>query len=1470
VLLSSTQAVAQPRTEVIERGTKATALVLISSPTGWTGSAFCIDKSGLFITNAHVVEKALDGETQLHLMVNSGLTTRQVLRAKVMRHDDKLDLALLQIDRSLTAQDLKDVGSTLRALAQPKEPLVLTPLELGTDAGLIELADVATIGAPFGPAPPSDMDKYPAVSVRPGHITSLRKDRGQLLGVQIDSQLNPGHSGGPVLDSSGKVIGMVATMVRGAALNLAIPVSRLNAFLAAPGLVFKPPAMSQEDGTRPVTWTIQLQPPMPQAKLPQGVSVAVTIADGPGKSRSFIAQPAGDGSFKVTLTPLPGEREKGVELQVRFGGRGPNFRLRTRDKEITVGSTKLKLSELRLIFGGVSPRVETTGGKTIGGPIQGLGTARTRAGQQTATLDLRDAAQISVRTFDAPVQEVVALVEAKQGTKVLASIRKRAKFDAAPARVAGANPTVATPRPVPARSRPSGDDGVNKIGPMLDVDGIPRGAGKTIQPPSIAIPVARLTPENRPAAEPPLVCRTEGAITDVVVGGAGRFLLLTLHDARKLAVFDINAADIVKTIPLPSSNVLVTAGAKKFLIVLPDEKRLEHWDLTTMERDGDSVPFPFDGQLKVLALGSDSDGPALVLWSNPARLFGPSTLRCSFLDVGTLTVLKVNAAVLGGSQQPFYVSTSGGSFGLDSFLTERPHLRASAGGGLFGIWQSHGTPSWFFTLAVQGQAIGKSAAQQHFGYVVPGPDGHTVFTCAGGRLDAQGWFLGRAEPLGFQQWPELTLPSADPSYYLSIGGLPSITANNTFGKSHAVVTVSVHAAGDGARLLTVHGLDEMAGADRSESFLKDDFTVDKRFYFVPAAGLLITIPPENDRLVVRRLNLEEAIDGSGGNPLIVTSPPSLLATAGQALEHQVVARSKKGGITFTLTNGPNGLKLAPDGKLTWTVPQRLKDDEVMAVVTASDASGQEIFQSIRIHVKGAGAVTPRPAPPPVPVFGQPPIDDGLLAMGATLNVDGAPRGTAKDIQPSRITIPAARLTPQATDAPLVRPLDGRIGDIAIGGGGRYLLLALKEARKLAVFDVNAADVVKTIPLPSPNALIAAGAKSLLIAFPEEKLIQRWDLATLRRDEAGHASPIDGQIRGLALGSDSDGPALVLWSTGRLGSGPGYQARFSFLDLDSLKVMKVGSTDWGKRSSKLRNNLSGSGGSFVLDQYLGNSRSVRSYLRASAGGALFGIWSSTMGCYTLQARGNAVVASYLHSEYGHFAPGPDGRTVFTGLGIRLDVDGQPVGRVEPYDARKPRELAFPSSEPSYYLIVGGLPGVTYEPHRQGSQPGAVTASVHAAGDGSRLLTVHGLDEMTGTVKMEDWFPDGVTTDQRFHFVPAAHLLITIPPSNDRLVLRRLDLDEALGRTGGDHLIVTSPPTLDATAGEKLVHRIVARSKKGGITYALARGPDGLKVASDGRITWTVPRALEGQDVTVVVTVGDASGDELFHTLKIRVK
>lgn len=81
-----------------------------------SGSGFCIDKSGLFITNSHVVRRAGQGKDDVRLVVDIGLKTQRSIRAKVLRTDDGLDLALLKVDA--------DAG--------------LSALELGKEDSLVE------------------------------------------------------------------------------------------------------------------------------------------------------------------------------------------------------------------------------------------------------------------------------------------------------------------------------------------------------------------------------------------------------------------------------------------------------------------------------------------------------------------------------------------------------------------------------------------------------------------------------------------------------------------------------------------------------------------------------------------------------------------------------------------------------------------------------------------------------------------------------------------------------------------------------------------------------------------------------------------------------------------------------------------------------------------------------------------------------------------------------------------------------------------------------------------------------------------------------------------------------------------------------------------------------------------------------------------------------------------------------------
>lgn len=324
LLVGTSPSQAQHKPEVIERGKKATALVEVVTAVGEaTGSAFCIDKSGLFITNSHVVRRAAKGKGGVRLVVDIGLKPQRSLRAKVLRADDGLDLALLKVDA--------DAG--------------LTPLELGKDDALLETAQVVTFGFPFGRNPTVRGEVYPDITVIPSRITSLRRDKGRLEGVQFDGQLNPGNSGGPVVDDAGRVIGVAVATVRGAAMNLAIPVGRVSEFLTAPGMVFDPPPLVYEDRSRPVTWTIKVQPPTPMAKLPEKLSVEVTVTNGIGEPRTFTAQPVGNGVFKVKVTPVPRDPDRKVGLDVKFPN-GQAVQLQVKDRDVAVGGEKFMLSDL--------------------------------------------------------------------------------------------------------------------------------------------------------------------------------------------------------------------------------------------------------------------------------------------------------------------------------------------------------------------------------------------------------------------------------------------------------------------------------------------------------------------------------------------------------------------------------------------------------------------------------------------------------------------------------------------------------------------------------------------------------------------------------------------------------------------------------------------------------------------------------------------------------------------------------------------------------------------------------------------------------------------------------------------------------------------------------------------------------------------------------------------------------------------
>ena len=141
-----------------------------------TGSGFVIDEDGHIVTNAHVVEGAESVQVTLS---DDG----DALDADVVGTDPSTDIAVIQVDA-------------------PAEQL--HPLPLG-DSENVHVGDpVVAIGNPFG------LDR----TVTAGIVSALQREITAPNGftirdaIQTDAPINPGNSGGPLLDASGRVIGV--------------------------------------------------------------------------------------------------------------------------------------------------------------------------------------------------------------------------------------------------------------------------------------------------------------------------------------------------------------------------------------------------------------------------------------------------------------------------------------------------------------------------------------------------------------------------------------------------------------------------------------------------------------------------------------------------------------------------------------------------------------------------------------------------------------------------------------------------------------------------------------------------------------------------------------------------------------------------------------------------------------------------------------------------------------------------------------------------------------------------------------------------------------------------------------------------------------------------------------------------------------------------------------------------------------
>ena len=166
-----------------------------------TGSGVIIDEQGRILTNYHVAGRAAE------LYVT--LFNKERIPARLIGDDHWTDLAIIQMDM----EQVKSKG------------IKFTFAALGESATLVPGQDVMAIGTPFGFNRTCTLGVVSNTDqVMPGRLTIDQYETGDFANwIQMDTPINPGNSGGPLVDMTGRVIG-INTRGGGQNLNFAVPI----------------------------------------------------------------------------------------------------------------------------------------------------------------------------------------------------------------------------------------------------------------------------------------------------------------------------------------------------------------------------------------------------------------------------------------------------------------------------------------------------------------------------------------------------------------------------------------------------------------------------------------------------------------------------------------------------------------------------------------------------------------------------------------------------------------------------------------------------------------------------------------------------------------------------------------------------------------------------------------------------------------------------------------------------------------------------------------------------------------------------------------------------------------------------------------------------------------------------------------------------------------------------------------------
>lgn len=420
----------------------------------------------------------------------------------------------------------------------------------------------------------------------------------------------------------------------------------------------------------------------------------------------------------------------------------------------------------------------------------------------------------------------------------------------------------------------------------------------------------------------------------------------------------------------------------------------------------------------------------------------------------------------------------------------------------------------------------------------------------------------------------------------------------------------------------------------------------------------------------------------------------------------------------------------------------------------------------------------------------------------------------------------------------------RIEDLAVAGGGAYLVARIKGLKELSVYEPGAKKFTKHLDIGVDNFTFGAGGDRVVVFLEDSNAIQSWDLKTATKlKEKEFADSI--MITNILMGHSRNDLALVRIAHGRDQSS---QCSNQFLDVAALSLQR------GKASQ--------------INAAFFSSYNEIVHLRADGDMSRITEWStshSPSGVCMLVRTEDGYQLRYNHGSEGYLAMGDDGR-IYTGSGRTLELLAEATATNDWIGTA--RQIVGES-------LVPGLGGTFF----LGLDPNG-SLLVYQRNEQAPLCLIDPFPRWAPTIPpnnqvlppgtppgmSESWIQSPMTLDKRIVFAPALGFIVFIPPSNDQIIQREFNLKRSLDKVGKDYLLMLSTPRLRAKSGALWDYAMAPLAKHPPVTYQLELGPEGMTLAPEGRLAWKIPANIQGK-CKVVVAVTDAKKNSIQHTFTL---